>query len=114
MSITDLARDEAERIVKERPAPNASGSTPPPHDAVSALTDAVYCKAFVEGARFAASLPPTDEEVEVGFHAFIHDNNSQAIKNELAHLDLRGPMPPPPNKRQSIRAALVAAREAQR
>ena len=39
---------------------------------------------------------------------FRSSSNQQAIRNEMAYPDLRGPMPPPPDPRLSMRAALEA------
>ena len=42
------------------------------------------------------------------WRAYVRSSNQQAIRNEMAYPDLRGPMPPPPDPRQSLRAALEA------
>lgn len=49
-----------------------------------------------------------DHLIDRAWHAYVRSSNQQAIRNELAHPDLRGPMPPPPDPRQSLRAALEA------
>lgn len=47
-----------------------------------------------------------DHLIDKAWRASVRSSNQQAIRNELAHPDLRGPMPPPPDPRQSLRAAL--------
>lgn len=47
-----------------------------------------------------------DHLIDKAWHAYVRSSNQQAIRNEVAHPDLRGPMPPPPDPRQSLRAAL--------
>ena len=47
-----------------------------------------------------------DYLIDRAWRAYTWANNTQAIRNELAHPDLRGPMPPPPDPRLSMRAAL--------
>ena len=49
-----------------------------------------------------------DHLIDKAWHAYVRSSNQQAIRNELAHPDLRGPMPPPPDPRLSMRAALEA------
>ena len=49
-----------------------------------------------------------DHLIDKAWHAYVRSSNQQAIRNELAYPDLRGPMPPPPDTRQSMRAALEA------
>ena len=53
-----------------------------------------------------------DHLIDQAWHAYVRSSNQQAIRNEMAYPDLRGPMPPPPDPRLSMRAALeaVAAR----
>lgn len=40
--------------------------------------------------------------------AYTWNSNTQAVRNEFEYSDLRGPLPPPPDQRQSLRAALEA------
>ena len=47
-----------------------------------------------------------DYLIDRAWRAYTWANNTQAIRNELAHPDLRGPMPPPPDPRLSMRTAL--------
>jgi len=47
-----------------------------------------------------------DHLIDKAWRAYVRSSNQQAIRNELSHPDLRGPMPPPPDPRQSLRAAL--------
>ena len=47
--------------------------------------------------------------IDQAWHAYVRSSNQQAIRNEMAYPDLRGPMPPPPDPRLSMRAALEAA-----
>ena len=47
-----------------------------------------------------------DHLIDKAWRAYVRSSNQQAIRNELAHPYLRGPMPPPPDPRQSMRAAL--------
>lgn len=47
-----------------------------------------------------------DHLIDRAWRAYTWANNTQAIRNELAHPDLRGPMPPPPDPRLSMRTAL--------
>ena len=49
-----------------------------------------------------------DHLIDRAWRAYTWANNTQAIRNELAYPVLRGPMPPPPDPRQSLRAALEA------
>ena len=49
-----------------------------------------------------------DHLIDRAWRAYTWANNTQAIRNELAHPDLRGPMPPPPDPRLSMRTALEA------
>ncbi len=49
-----------------------------------------------------------DHLADKAWHAYVRSSNQQAIRNELAYPDLRGPMPPPPDPRQHLRAALEA------
>ena len=49
-----------------------------------------------------------DDMVKKAWRAYARNNNTQAIRNEFNHPNLRGPMPPPPDTRQSMRAALEA------
>ena len=49
-----------------------------------------------------------DHLIDKAWRAYVRSSNQQAIRNELAHPDLRGPMPPPPDPRQSLRATLEA------
>ena len=49
-----------------------------------------------------------DHLIDKAWHAYVRSSNQQAIRNEMAYPDLRGPMPPPPDPRQSMRAALEA------
>ena len=49
-----------------------------------------------------------DHLIDQAWRAYTWANNTQAIRNELAYPDLRGPMPPPPDPRLSMRAALEA------
>ena len=49
-----------------------------------------------------------DHLIDQAWHAYVRSSNQQAIRNEMAYPDLRGPMPPPPDPRQSVRAALEA------
>lgn len=49
-----------------------------------------------------------DHLIDKAWRAYVWDSNMQAIRNEMACPDLRGPMPPPPDPRQSLRAALEA------
>ena len=44
--------------------------------------------------------------IDRAWRAYVRSSNQQAIRNEMAYPDLRGPMPPPPDPRQSLRAAL--------
>lgn len=100
---TEAARAEAERrhVPLDRP---------------TAVTERCAVQGFQDGAEWArdrlTTQEPTDEEVEAALYAFIADSNLQAIRNETAYPDLRGPTPPPPDRRKSIRAALRAARRA--
>ena len=50
-----------------------------------------------------------DHLIDQAWHAYVRSSNQQAIRNEMAYPDLRGPMPPPPDPRLSMRAALEAA-----
>src|SRR5690606_10882776 len=58
--------------------------------------------------------PPIQEEgamipdhlIDKAWRAYVWDSNMQAIRNEKAYPYLRGPMPSPPDTRQSMRAAL--------
>ena len=47
-----------------------------------------------------------DHLIDRAWHAYVRSSNQQAIRNEMAYPDLRGPMPPPPDPRLSMRAAL--------
>ena len=47
-----------------------------------------------------------DHLIDRAWRAYVRSSNQQAIRNEMAYPDLRGPMPPPPDPRQSLRAAL--------
>ena len=47
-----------------------------------------------------------DRLIDQAWRAYVRSSNQQAIRNEMAYPDLRGPMPPPPDPRQSMRAAL--------
>ena len=47
-----------------------------------------------------------DHLIDQAWHAYVRSSNQQAIRNEMAYPDLRGPMPPPPDPRLSMRAAL--------
>ena len=49
-----------------------------------------------------------DHLIDQAWHAYVRSSNQQAIRNEMAYPDLRGPMPPPPDPRLSMRAALEA------
>ena len=49
-----------------------------------------------------------DHLIDRAWHAYVRSSNQQAIRNEMAYPDLRGPMPPPPDPRLSMRAALEA------
>ena len=49
-----------------------------------------------------------DHLIDQAWRAYVRSSNQQAIRNELAYPDLRGPMPPPPDPRLSMRAALEA------
>lgn len=49
-----------------------------------------------------------DHLIDKAWHAYVRSSNQQAIRNEMAYPDLRGPMPPPPDPRLSMRAALEA------
>ena len=49
-----------------------------------------------------------DHIIDRAWRAYTWANNTQAIRNELAYPDLRGPMPPHPDPRLSMRAALEA------
>ena len=49
-----------------------------------------------------------DHLIDQAWHAYVRSSNQQAIRNEMAYPDLRGPMPPPPDPRFSMRAALEA------
>ena len=50
-----------------------------------------------------------DHTIDKAWRAYVRSSNQQAIRNEMAHPDLRGPMPPPPDPRLSMRAALETA-----
>lgn len=101
MSITERARDRAECIVRN--ARTRIGLT----DREAGL----YVDGFRSGARWAASLPPTDEEVVAALDAAI-DAGVWCGDHDL------GPERDCPNCRHCAeviaRAALTAAREAQR
>ena len=49
-----------------------------------------------------------DHLIDQAWRAYVRSSNQQAIRNEMAYPDLRGPMPPPPDPRLSMRAALEA------
>ena len=49
-----------------------------------------------------------DHLIDQAWHAYVRSSNQQAIRNEMAYPGLRGPMPPPPDPRLSMRAALEA------
>ena len=49
-----------------------------------------------------------DHLVDRAWRAYTWANNTQAVRNELAYPNLRGPMPPPPDPRLSLLAALEA------
>ena len=49
-----------------------------------------------------------DHLIDQAWHACVRSSNQQAIRNEMAYPVLRGPMPPPPDPRPSVRAALEA------
>ena len=49
-----------------------------------------------------------DRLIDRAWRAYVRSSNQQAIRNELAYPGLRGPMPPPPDPRLSMRAALEA------
>ena len=49
-----------------------------------------------------------DHLIDQAWRAYVRSSNQQAIRNEMAYPDLRGPMPPPPDPRLSLIAALEA------
>ena len=49
-----------------------------------------------------------DHLIDKAWRAYVWSSNQQAIRNEMAYPVLRGPMPPPPDPRPSVRAALEA------
>ena len=49
-----------------------------------------------------------DHLVDRAWRAYTWASNTQAVRNELAYPNLRGPMPPPPDPRLSLLAALEA------
>ena len=49
-----------------------------------------------------------DHLIDRAWRAYVRSSNQQAIRNEMAYPDLRGPMPPPPDPRLSLIAALEA------
>ena len=49
-----------------------------------------------------------DYLIDRAWRAYVRSSNQQAIRNEMAYPDLRGPMPPPPDPRLSMRTALEA------